>query len=356
MSHLQNHSQRIPSLDGLRAVSILLVVFSHLWFTRSPIAAYFDLGTLGVKVFFVISGFLITSLLLNELSHKGNINLKKFYFRRMFRIFPPYYFFLLITLLLGLAGMIEYSLGGFLAAALYITDYSNNLWYLGHTWSLSVEEQFYLLWPFILVYAGKKWALVLIVCIVVAAPFGRLLVYHFVSKEWFVLQGGFHGNIDILAAGCLLAFVRGRLHESRIYRQVLGAQPLIYLPFLILIINTLHAHPKIYFIGLTAMNLLIAFCIDAAVTHPEQFAGRLLNTPVLVFIGVMSYSIYLWQELFVKIDEVPLAFDWMVVRVALIATTSLFSYFIIEKPSLKLRQRFEKRLFGSHNITASTKK
>lgn len=98
------------------------------------------LGNLGVRIFFVISGFLITGLLLKEIEKTNTINLVKFYFRRTIRIFPPYYFFLLVLLCLSLLGYIQISQRSFSMAFAYATDYHKpDNWHLGHTWSLSVE-------------------------------------------------------------------------------------------------------------------------------------------------------------------------------------------------------------------------
>ena len=163
-------ARSIPSLDGLRAISILLVVIAHSsqnfspW-VNLPVGTFLLFAHLGVSVFFVISGFLITSLLLKEWDATGTIGLKHFYLRRAFRIFPPFYLYLVILLVLVLAGVFHTSLRAFFFAAIYCMDY-----YLGpgsgfvglqHIWSLSVEEQFYLLWPAALLLLGKRKAVYL---------------------------------------------------------------------------------------------------------------------------------------------------------------------------------------------------
>lgn len=145
----------IPSLDGFRAISILLVIFGHLIINQLLPAPLYSIlkevsfGELGVRIFFVISGFLITYLLLKERSKNGGVNLKAFYIRRLLRIFPVFYFYL------GIVAILNFSLGFqvpslyFLSAALYIQNFSpwGSSWLIGHSWSLAVEEQFYLLWP-----------------------------------------------------------------------------------------------------------------------------------------------------------------------------------------------------------------
>src|SRR5262249_1060512 len=143
---------RIAVLDGLRGFSILLVVAGHLAGTRGfPLRENFlssSLALLGVRVFFVISGFLITQILLEELAESGTVQLGRFYFRRTLRIFVPYYAFLIALFALERAGVILVGPNDFQAAATYTTNYNPHAaWQLAHTWSLSVEEQFYLLLP-----------------------------------------------------------------------------------------------------------------------------------------------------------------------------------------------------------------
>ena len=119
---MEKFSTRIPSLDGLRTISIALVIAGHLLhvvgFGESS-----NLGNLGVRVFFVISGFLITGLLLKEIEKTSDINLLKFYFRRTLRIFPPFYFYLLVIFAAVLHGFATISLKSFFLASFYLTDY-----------------------------------------------------------------------------------------------------------------------------------------------------------------------------------------------------------------------------------------
>ena len=161
---MSRQAGRIASLDGLRAISIGLGLLGHLAGTRffpltSAAGDFFALAETGVLIFFIISGFLITTLLLHELDNSGRINLLKFYFRRTLRIFPPYYFLIAVLLVLRFLGYISLSNYDVLHAFTYTSNYFYpEGWYLGHPWSLSVEEQFYLLWPAILLLSGKRKA------------------------------------------------------------------------------------------------------------------------------------------------------------------------------------------------------
>ena len=146
-------SAHIASLDGLRGLSILLVLWAHIsrthgfpWATDSHVVA--SLGDLGVRVFFVISGYLITRLLLAERDKTGTVSLRGFYIRRVYRIFPAFYVFIGVIAALAWAGAITLEPGDLLHALTFsMNHHIVKSWWVGHLWSLSVEEQFYLTWP-----------------------------------------------------------------------------------------------------------------------------------------------------------------------------------------------------------------
>src|SRR3954453_5101511 len=150
-------ASRIPSLDGIRALSIAMVLMLHLSDTKNFLSYRyvepFNFGFFGVWTFFIISGFLITSLLLEETASTGTISLKNFYFRRTMRIFPCSYVYLAVIGVLGLLPAID-----FWHALTYTVNYHQfgRAWHISHLWSLSVEEQFYLLWPAVLCYGGRR--------------------------------------------------------------------------------------------------------------------------------------------------------------------------------------------------------
>ena len=141
-----------PSLDGLRAFSIVLVLIAHVSLQYPWLRRFVEhVGNYGVRIFFVISGFLITGLLLKELTKTGRISLKSFYIRRTLRIFPAFYVYVLTVVILAWAGILILLPGDLLHAVTYTMNYHMvRSWWLNHMWSLSVEEQFYLLWPTVL--------------------------------------------------------------------------------------------------------------------------------------------------------------------------------------------------------------
>lgn len=347
---MEKLSNRIPSLDGLRTISIALVVIGH-WLHVLGYGGAGNLGNLGVRVFFVISGFLITGLLLKEFEKTADVNLLKFYFRRTLRIFPPFYFYLLVIFLLSLLGFIYVPVKSMLFASAYLSDYANpSNWLLGHTWSLAVEEQFYLLFPTILLLLGIRNTKIFLFLVVLASPFIRIADFHFSGSEPIWVIKGFHANMDALAIGCLLALFYKRLHQNTFYRWLLKSKIVFALPFVILLANLQSEHPHIFLgVSFSVMNLLSALCIDWAVTNYDSTFGRVLNSAPFVTLGMMSYSIYLWQQPFFNPDNPGLWTQTPYNFIGLAAMT-LISYYVVEKYSLKMRHGLEEKLFAKKTV------
>src|SRR5262249_33221200 len=155
---------------------------------------------------FVISGYLITSLLLREFDASGTISLRRFYFRRTLRIFPAYYTFIGVLLLLSAAGLVGLTRANMGHALTYTTNYfPERSWDIGHTWSLSVEEQFYLLWPATLVLAGRRRGLSIAASLVVLCPLIRLALWQLAPTEQTGVGHRFETVADSIAIGCVLA-------------------------------------------------------------------------------------------------------------------------------------------------------
>jgi peptidoglycan/LPS O-acetylase OafA/YrhL len=337
-----NTSTRIPSLDGLRTISITLVIASHLAFSFGHFNL-FNAGDLGVRIFFVISGFLITGLLMAEQERTDGINLLRFYFRRTLRIFPPYYFLLFVLLLFSVLGKIHLTAVQFIPVLSYVSDYIfPDDWNIDHAWSLAVEEQFYLIFPGILVLFGLrriKWVLAgtILVC-----PLLRLVDHDlFYAAHPIWLTKGFHANVDTLAVGCLLALIRPALHANRFYSRLISSRLLFVLPLLVFAINA-----DIDYTGLdlgllfSVNNILIAVMLDWAVTNATGAAGKFLNSAPMVTLGMMSYSIYLWQQPFLHPNPETryFAFPFNLIGFAICVC---LSYFVVERLSLRLRKRYE---------------
>jgi len=343
-------SDRIPSLDGLRAISIAMVLFAHLAGTRSfPVSTaagnIFALGELGVRVFFVISGYLITRLLLEELDRRQRISLGRFYLRRTLRIFPPYYTLIAVLLVGQAIGWLQLAPHDVGRALTYTTNYySERSWFTGHTWSLSVEEQFYLLWPAVIVLAGSRRAILVAACAVLLAPVVRVGSWELMRWSAGGIGHRFETVADAIAVGCVLAGTRDWLHAQPFYRRALGSAMFIVVPLAVLAANLLHEHPVVYFgAAMTVINVGVALCLDWCVTYPDGRVGALLNAGPLVFVGLLSYSLYLWQQMFLNraSDTSVSAFP---LNLLLATLCALASYYVVEQPSLRLRRRIEVRL------------
>ena len=345
MNAMENFSGRIPSLDGLRTISIILVIIGHLFHVLG-LGGFGNFGNLGVRIFFVISGFLITGLLLKEIAKTKKIDLLKFYFRRTLRIFPPYYFYLLVILGVTLFGFIAIPLSSFISSATYTSNYFNPAnWYLGHTWSLSIEEQFYLILPGVLLLLGVRKTKVFLCLVFLISPFVRVFLYKFFGDDATWIGKGFQSNMDALAIGCLLSLFYTELHQNPLYLRFLNSKLVIILPIIIVSLNFLTNRPLIFYgVSLSAMNLLIALCLDWVVTNYNSAAGKILNAAPMVTLGMMSYSIYLWQQPFFNPDN-PSILTQTPFNFVGLAVMTLISYYLVEKYSLKLRQNLEGKFF-----------
>ena len=337
--------RRLPGLDGIRALSIMLVLVGHAF----PFSARWyvgELANLGVRCFFVLSGFLITTLLLEEFQENGTIALGKFYARRTLRIFPAFYAYLLVLFLLDRLALVpRIEASSWIHAFTYTMDYvglKDRPWNLGHIWSLAVEEQFYLLWPAALVLLRPRKAMWLPVAAILLVPILRWSTWRFFPQYAGGIKWQFHTVCDALASGCLLAGLRHALWARSGYRRWLVSRVFVVVPIGVLLMNRLVVgRPQVsYLAGQTLMNLGIALCIEHVLRNHEGVVGRMLELRPVAFIGTLSYSIYLWQQIFFN----PQSVSWICrfpVNVLAALVAAWLSYTLVERPFLRMRKRFE---------------
>jgi len=331
--------RRIPSLDGLRAISIALVVLSHLikW-KHISLAAVGAYGFLGVQIFFVLSGYLITSLLLREYEQTQTISLRDFYIRRAYRIFPAAFVFLAMVSLLYWHEMRWYHL---VAAVFYFANMDlQRPWIFGHLWSLSIEEQFYLLWPFVL----RKWyrhRIAILIGVSIASPAFIAALYAFKVKN------GLIGSLPVfashLAAGCLLAILTPKLPRIPALLALLMVAVLILIPWF----PAINRYRTLF--SLFVLVPLLNISIAGIVLHVIQVPYRVLNWAPVVWLGKISYSLYLWQEVFCSNAALHQGYFLIVPAVACAA----ISYYLVEQPMLRLRDRRSKRLASAPEPTSA---
>lgn len=219
---------RIVALDGLRSVAVALVMAGHgvdayapshadsLWF--APLVN----ASLGVHLFFVLSGFLITSLLIHEQASCGGIDWRAFILRRSLRIWPALYAYLLVMLLLTWFGVLQMSSGQFLAAATFTWNYaslwlkhgtSQGSWFLGHLWTLALEQQFYLIWPLAIFLLGWRRAGRLALLLPLLLPGLRVLWWLTFPGQRGQLGMMFHTAIDSILIGCAFALYQEQIRR-----------------------------------------------------------------------------------------------------------------------------------------------
>ena len=356
--------RRLPCLDGLRCLSVLLVLIAHsrdvIHYPASkldPLVRWIPPGTTGVQVFFVLSGFLITFLLLKEKLKFGDVSLRLFYIRRALRILPAYIAFLLVIAILQFLGPLEIHGKSWFALLAYLVNFIETPKIAEHVWSLSVEEQFYLLWPFLFWYFLVKnerpaKALIVLLTPIAFAPLSR----HLGSQDpEAILFGGFSffSHFDSLAFGCLLAFSFGYcgkwvadIMEQNKWHTFVTSLTLIIAPHLLIVTGTAEFLTIPFANSLSALG--IALMIAFVLFHPAHRSVSWLNFKPVALIGVWSYSIYLWQQIFctnpalLGFDQTPrfLAFPYWLVPVF---ATAITSYYLVEQPFLRLKNKWGNR-------------
>jgi peptidoglycan/LPS O-acetylase OafA/YrhL len=303
-------SERIPSLDGLRAIAITFVLVAHASPTFHVHSAFgtallFVFGNfLGVSMFFALSGFLITSLLLSEQDRTNDINVRAFYKRRASRTLPAVYFYIAVIGILSVARIIGTTPGDYVSAATFVLNYkfSADNWYLGHLWTLCLQEQLYLLWPVALLLLSRKSAVSLCVALIALTPVMRVLMYACVPVSRGHIPIMLHTRIDGMMFGCLMALKWNapgfRRFLNVIYRWQVPVMALGFLVFLSPWLANTFKGAYLLPIGWTLDAAGVAIVLAWAVDHPHGLIGRFLNSRPATFIGAMSYSLYLWQQPF----------------------------------------------------------
>lgn len=332
---------RIPSLDGLRALAIAGVLASKAAHTPGFPEVHWlrriaDQGTVGVDLFFVISGFLITTLLIGERERTGTVSLTGFYLRRALRILPAYIVLLWVLFGLSLHERVSLAPVDWWTALTYTVNFApRSAWDVGHIWSLSVEEHFYLVWPCVALWCAPRylgrWALA--GCLV--PPILRAIVvlgfptWSSTTELWTPYR------CDTIAWGCLLAvLVREPAWRVRLDRIVAGAWWWVVPLAALAAACRLSSFTKFGLIpGYTIKAVVLTWILWGVVSRREQFAARILNTRWLVGMGVLSYSLYLWHRVFLRPETAGawLAFPWNVIPVFVAAW---LSWCLVETPFL----------------------
>lgn len=340
-----------PELDGLRGVAVLMVLALHASFSWARG------GGLGVDLFFVLSGFLITSLLRQEWERRGKIDLRAFYARRALRLIPALTL-LLIVYLAYVVVVRPYGIGSGLRvagiAALYLSNWvfalsSKQLDVLSHTWSLSIEEHFYLVWPLVLIgflrRADRRATLFAVGGVILLVTVGRHLLWAGGVPMRFLLNSTFT-RMDALLMGCLAALAMGWGYLPRSPVMLRGLRWSAWvgaavLAFMFARVSTDQEYPFFLLVRFTAVPLLAVTLILHLAQRDGAVLGRMFSVAPLVQIGRVSYGIYLWHYPVFMLFRLPGQF-WLDLALKLGLTTLLVlaSYHWVEQPFLRLKKRF----------------
>jgi peptidoglycan/LPS O-acetylase OafA/YrhL len=362
----QNH---FPELDGLRGLAIIILVIGHfgfnyyLWHYGVIIA-----GATGVHIFFVLSGFLITTLLLKEKLRNGCISLKYFYIRRALRILPVAWLFLVVLVGLNYSLELHIRASDFIASFLFFKNLPmRNEPYTAHFWSLAVEEQFYLTFPILLAF-NTRWYILLSLAIVVFVP-SVCIVDHFSPM---LLAG--NAVLHFIARCCKYAFWKGpviiligSMFSILLFKGIIKPEKIKAHYFLsaILLIVAIVIYSKIFlfytrYVSEYLSAILVGIAMVITISH-KDFLSKFLSTAFLTTMGVISYSIYIWQELFISVRAFQ---PWMqyfillpvwgviLIKLAFLAIIVSFS-FIFEVKFLKLKDKFHYARAGANKKAAA---
>ncbi|MGH6643341.1 MAG: acyltransferase family protein [Bradyrhizobium sp.] len=340
-----------PAFDGLRAVAVILVIADHCDVT------VFDQGYFGVDLFFVLSGFLITRLLVEETDATGRIDLLRFYLRRLLRLTPALLlmlagYLLIAPLLWPQLGLMSHvrdaALVGF-----YLSDYSQAFWHhpkvLIHTWSLSVEEHFYLIWPFavlLLARIAHRWRLVVLFGIYLLASTWR--IYGYETLGWDATYYRFDTRISGLVCGALLATILR--HKDSISTGVANAAGLVAWAALTVCLSIGYWRAPWSLVIMTNLAHVAAFGLLISASTKDSWVSSVLSAPPLVSIGIISYGMYLWhypaaiylRELLPSYLTAPIVLGFSMVMATI-------SYLTVERPLQRYR-----RSLGGYRPSAAT--
>ncbi len=361
---LESHAVYMPGLDGLRALAVFAVIFYHLGVSWAPG------GLLGVGVFFTLSGYLITDLLLADIRNHGRIRFGAFYFRRAKRLLPALYVMLALVLfyITLFQGDLLSSLRGDVLAAVF---YVSNWWYIYHhvsyfhsfipspftnLWSLAVEEQFYLIWPVVLVlfaqFVKPTYAKVMMTLALAAASAIAMGMIYRPGTVPNLVYYGTDTRAFALLIGAALAFVWPSAHLPNISPamrdgiHLLGAAGLVLFLWMVLFTNEYQTF--LYRGGMVLLAIGTMFLVQA-LTMPTSLLSAILGVKPLRWLGVRSYAIYLWhypmivlsRGLLIQLHADPTLYDLIVITGSVVSAS--LSWHFVENPIRRWRWNARRR-------------
>ncbi|MET0243617.1 MAG: acyltransferase [Flavitalea sp.] len=345
----------ISYLDGFRGYAIFFVVLAHLHLSNMNVAF------LGVNLFFFVSGFLITKLLIHEVNKKQRIDLKAFYIRRLLRLYPALIVMILLSLTIILINHYEIIWKDIMAGLFYFTNYflvysdfvlpdQNYLLVSRILWSLSVEEHFYLIFPllFVAFYPMKGYTFAMIlVALIVMITIGRVITYIEIADKAKVFEINYyttHSRADSILFGCLSAILIYR-HDSRWYLKISRSKISILIGVILIVLSLVITEDFFkntfrYTVQCIGFALVIP---SFSYLKPGSVISRFVDNPVANFVGRLSYSIYLFHWVALKAGNIyfaPKSIVWLISVVLFTTVLSITSYYLVEMPFVSLRKKF----------------
>ena len=346
-----------PEIDGFRAIAVVAVILYHAQITifgHQP----FKGGFIGVDIFFVISGYLITSIILKELVSTGSFSFKHFYERRIRRILPALLFIMLASLPFAWMYLLPSSFVDFSKSILYSLGFSSNFYFhysgqqygaeggllipILHTWSLSVEEQYYILFPIVLLITFKYFRKYLIHTLI----FGFIIslgLAEWTSRNYPSISFYFiHTRMWELLAGSILSYfeiTKGHRSKNQTLNLILPTIGLLLIGYYILFFNDEMFHPSFY-----TLSPIIGVCLIIWFSHKDELITKILSTKLFVGIGLISYSLYLWHyPIFAFSRMSGFAQESLFKKLLLgiiILILSIISYYLVERPARNKKYNF----------------
>jgi peptidoglycan/LPS O-acetylase OafA/YrhL len=346
-----------PEIDGLRAIAVVAVILYHAQITifgHKP----FKGGFIGVDIFFVISGYLITSIILKQLVTTGTFSFKHFYERRIRRILPALLFVMLASLTFAWMYLLPSSFIDFSKSILYSLGFSSNFYfhYSGqqygaesgllkpflHTWSLSVEEQFYILFPIVLLiifkYFRKYLLTILVIGLTISLQMADFASRNYSSANFYFL----HTRMWELLAGSILAYFEitlGHRSKNKTLNLILPSVGLFLIGHSISFFDDKMFHPSFY-----TLSPIIGVCLIIWFSNKDELITKILSTKLFVGIGLISYSLYLWHYpifAFARIIDIFQKGLFVNLLLIIILVLSIFSYYFIERPVRNKNSKFK---------------
>ncbi|WP_230314481.1 acyltransferase family protein [Candidatus Contendibacter odensensis] len=344
----------VSELDGLRGAAILGVMGFH---ADTP---FLKGCFIGVDIFFVLSGFLITTLLIQEFDESGSVSLKNFYMRRVLRLGPALIALLIVFCLASFAVLSEEKASRNYVDVIISLAYLSN-WarafsihppdFLGHTWSLSIEEQFYIAWPIILLTilrVSKKRPHVVIIAATIALLSWIFRVYLSInSAPPERLYNGLDTRADTLMVGCTLGLWLSSGLATEKAKKILQKHLVVIAPIsmvFLLAVSTLSywRDPWMYYFGFVIVELLTTALVLDVLINPQSIIRKVLAMKWLVWVGSISYGLYLWHYPIYRTMSALGFYRLDIITVGSLVTfiVAVFSYYVMERPLLKLKKRF----------------